>query len=194
MLRLTLDQILIGRPSTIEDKRHLGVDSARKPVAKNYKRCVCTERFDFIHAKCTQDIDPKIVSSSIPKTWVCPKCIGSFLPFHMHNLSLSDEESLASSDNEVMVDIHLEALNNRDKQMKIMYINTQRMISTFNGWLMTLRQYPFDVISMSETWLKNNPLLLQHVNIPGYCNAFRNRDEIKGSGVGVYVKETIKFK
>ena len=163
-----------------------------KPVAKN--RCVCTECFDFIHAKCTQDIDHKIVSSSIPKTWVCPKCIGSFLPFHMHNLSLSDEESLASSDNEVMVDIHLEALNNRDKQMKIMHINTQSMISTFDGLLMTLRQYPFHVISMSETWLKNNPLLLQHVNIAGYCNAFRNRDKIKGGGVGVYVKETIKFK
>ena len=47
---------------------------------------------------------------------------------------------------------------------------------------------------MSETWLKNNPLLLQHVNIPGFCNAFRNRDEIKGGGVGVYVKETTKFK
>ena len=112
----------------------------------------------------------------------------------MHNLSLSDEESLASSDNEVMVDTHLEALNNKDKQMKIMHINTQSMISTFDGLLMTLRQYPFDFISMSETWLKNNPVLLQHVNIPGYCNAFRNRDEIKGGEVGVYVKETIKFK
>ena len=64
-----------------------------------------------------------------------------------------------------MEDIHLEGLNNRDKQMKIMHINMQSMISTFDGLLMTLRQYPFDVISMSETWLKSNPLLLQHVNI-----------------------------
>ena len=56
-----------------------------------------------------------------------------------------------------MVDIYLEALNNRNKQMKIMHINTQSVISTFDGLLMTLRQYPFDVISMSETWLKNIP-------------------------------------
>ena len=112
----------------------------------------------------------------------------------MHNLSLSDEESLASSDNEVMVDIHLQALNNRDIQMKIMHINMQSMLSTFDRLLMTLRQHPFDVISTSETWLKTNLPSLQHVNIPGYCNDFCNRDEIKGSVVGVYVKETIKFK
>ena len=51
-----------------------------------------------------------------------------------------------------------------------------------------------DVISMSEAWLKNNRLLLQHGNIPGYCNAFHSRDEIKGDGIEVYAKETIKFK
>ena len=108
-------------------------------------------------------------------------------------MSLSDEENL-DGDNEVMHDIHLEALNDRDKQMKIMHINTRSMVSTFDGLLMTSRRYPFDVISMSETWLKDNSLLLQHINIPGYCNAFRNRDKIKCGGVGVYVMETIKFK
>ena len=126
--------------SSIDNRRQAAprCRQCEKPVAKNHKRCVCTECFDVIHAKCTQDIDPKIVFSFIPKTWICPKCIGSFLPFHMHNLSLSDKESLASSDNEVMVDIHLEALDNRDKQMKIMHINTQSMTSTFDGLLMTL--------------------------------------------------------
>ncbi len=47
---------------------------------------------------------------------------------------------------------------------------------------------------MSETWLKDNELLLQHVSIPGCCHAFHNRDKIEGGGVGVYVKEVIKFK
>ena len=46
---------------------------------------------------------------------------------------------------------------------------------------------------MSETWLKNNNLLLQHVTIPGYTHAFNSRDKIKGGGVGVYM-ESIKFK
>ena len=47
---------------------------------------------------------------------------------------------------------------------------------------------------MSETWLKENNLLLQHVTIPGYVHAFNNRDKIRGGGVGIYIKESIKFK
>ena len=67
------------------------------------------------------------------------------------------------------------------------------MVSTFDGLLTTLSQYPFD-ITMSETWLKDNDLLLQHVTIPGYCHTFHNRDRTRGSGVGVYLKESLKFK
>ena len=47
---------------------------------------------------------------------------------------------------------------------------------------------------MSETWLKNNPHLLNYVTIPGYSNIFRNRDDILGGGVGVYLKDAIDFK
>ena len=47
---------------------------------------------------------------------------------------------------------------------------------------------------MSETWLKNNPHLLNYVTIPGYSNIFRNRDDIRGGGVGVYLKDAIDFK
>ena len=47
---------------------------------------------------------------------------------------------------------------------------------------------------MSETWMKNNPHLLQYVSIPGYINLFRNRDEIRGGGVGLYIKNSINFK
>lgn len=47
---------------------------------------------------------------------------------------------------------------------------------------------------MSETWLKENNLLLQHVSIPGYVQAFNNRTTIRGGGVGVYLKESVNFK
>ena len=42
--------------------------------------------------------------------------------------------------------------------------------------------------------MKKNKLLLQHVTIPGYNYAFCHRDNMRGSGVGVYVKDTIVFK
>ena len=47
---------------------------------------------------------------------------------------------------------------------------------------------------MSETWLKNNPHLLNYVTIPEYSNIFRNRDDIRGGGVGVYLRDAIDFK
>ena len=52
--------------------------------------------------------------------------------------------------------------------------NTQSMVSSFDELVLTIQQYPFDVISMSETWLKDNSLLLQHVTLPGYSCEFRH--------------------
>ena len=91
-------------------------------------------------------------------------------------------------------DPHLEALHSYTKHLKVMHLNTQSMVSTFDELVLTIKEYPFDVITMSETWLKNNPLLLQHVTIPGYSCEFRNRESLKGGGVGVYIKESVKYK
>ena len=68
------------------------------------------------------------------------------------------------------------------------------MVSTFDELVVTIKFYPFDIVTMSETWLKNNPHLLQYVSISGYVNVFRNRDAIRGGGVGAYLREGISFK
>ncbi|XP_048590336.1 uncharacterized protein LOC5519158 [Nematostella vectensis] len=99
-----------------------------------------------------------------------------------------------SDGNPVHDDSHLCALKEREHQLKIMHINTQCMTSTFDSLLHMVNRYSLDIITMSETWLKENKLLLQHVTIPGYVHAFNNRDKKKGGGVGVYVKESIEFK
>ena len=75
-----------------------------------------------------------------------------------------------------------------------MHLNTQSMVSAFGELLLTIKQYPFNVISMSETWPKDNPLLLNHVTIPGYNSEFRSRNSIRGGGVGAYIKETLTYK
>ena len=84
-------------------------------------------------------------------------------------------------------DPHLDTLKCNSKNLIVVHINTQSMISTFNHLLMATARYSFDIISMSETWLKNNNLLLQHITIPGYTHEFNSRDKIKGGGVGVYI-------
>ena len=75
-----------------------------------------------------------------------------------------------------------------------MHLNTQGVVSTFDIFVLAVDRYSFDVITLSETWLKQNELLLQHVTIPGYVYAFNHKDKKKCGGVGVYVKETIQFK
>ena len=56
------------------------------------------------------------------------------------------------------------------------------MISTFDNLLLAVDRYKFDVIIMSETWLKENHLLLQYVTIPGYTHAF-NKEIKRGAAV-----------
>lgn len=66
------------------------------------------------------------------------------------------------------------------------------MTTTFDDLHHIIQRYGFDVVTLSETCLKDNPQLLSHVSIPGYANEFKNRDKIKGGGVGEYIKENVK--
>ena len=51
-----------------------------------------------------------------------------------------------------------------------------------------------DIITLSETWFKGNPFLMEYVTIPGFNTKFCSRDTIRGGGVGAYIKDTIKYK
>ena len=46
---------------------------------------------------------------------------------------------------------------------------------------------------MSETWLKNNDLLIKHVTIPGYDMLYKNREKVCGGGVGFYISNNLKY-
>ena len=68
------------------------------------------------------------------------------------------------------------------------------MSSTFDEFQVMLYQHPFDIITLSKTWLRNDKNLLQNVQIPGYSFYYKNRDERLGGGVGIYIKDAIKYK
>ena len=158
-----------------------------KPVAKNHKRCICSVCFDVTHVKCSKILNPKHVLSSVPKEWVCPQCTVTVLPFYNHNLSLSNTSCTSESpmtEDTTLVDEHLSALSERSRQFRLCHINTQSMVSSFDELLATIKEYPFDIVTISETWLKDNPLRLQYVTIPGYSQVFRNRDRFRGGGGG----------
>ena len=68
-------------------------------------------------------------------------------------------------------DPHLDALVERQKQLSFMHLNTQSKTTTFD--------YLYHIIQRYEI---------------GYEIEFRNRDKIKGVGVGAYIKENVKHK
>jgi len=68
------------------------------------------------------------------------------------------------------------------------------MSSTFDEFQVMLKQHQFDIITLSETWLKDNKHLLEYVKLSGYNFSFKNRDNKRGGGVGVYIKDTIEYK
>ena len=75
-----------------------------------------------------------------------------------------------------------------------MHFNTQSMVSSFNEFQILVSQLSMDIITMSETWLKDNPALLDYVTLPGYTALFRNRAGARGGGVGAYISDSIQYK
>ena len=47
-------------------------------------------------------------------------------------------------------------------------------------------------MTTSETWLKDDNKMIDYVQIPGYQLEYRNRENRRGDGVGVHIKESIK--
>ena len=91
------------------------------------------------------------------------------------NANITDT-TISESESEVTQDEHSSVLHAKSEQLCIMHLNTQSMVSTFDEFILTINQFPFDIITLSETWLKDNRHLLDYVSIPGYVNLFRNKE------------------
>ena len=68
------------------------------------------------------------------------------------------------------------------------------MVSSFDEFIVMLQEHPFDMLTLSETWLKDDVNLLNFVQIPGYKFSYRNRNERRGGGIGLYIKDSIEYK
>ena len=144
------------------------------------------------HRQCTGITFYKCVnkSSGWKASWACHKCTLSILPFHnQRDLDLDSSLQPEISDNDI-----LKTLEDKAMHLKVMHLNAQSMVSTFDEFALTVNTYPLDIIALSETWLKNHKLLMEYVNLPGFVTEFRNRVDTRGGGVGIYIKDTIKYK
>jgi len=164
----------------------------QKTVRKNSKRLECEVCKEFVHQKCLKDA---VINMTNQQTsWTCSLCAFSTLPFHNVRdiLTVQSQEFQVAEDQS---DEHLQILSDNRNLLSVAHLNTQSMISTFDQFTVFAERYKFDIITMSETWLKDNPHLLEYVKIPGYATFFNNRNaNRRGGGVGAYVKEGLKCK
>ena len=68
------------------------------------------------------------------------------------------------------------------------------MVSSFDEFHVMLQEHPFDTMTLSKTWLKDKVNLLNYVEKPGYKFSCKNRNERRGGGVGLYIKDSIEYK
>lgn len=161
-----------------------------KPVARNHKRLECETCHSLTHIwwANTNSICRKNVKGNQPGSWTCSNCFLSVLPFQ----SIKDLNSIDKSCESLVVLMllvpMLQALRANRSHLSMMHLNTQSMTSTFEELSLLISDYPFDIVTLYETWLNNNRLLLNHVSFPSYVATYLNQNVCKGVWVGAYIK------
>ena len=112
----------------------------------------------------------KIISNTKKnaREWICFSCTSIELPFH----KVKDELSTNIKSRTNYTNKQLEKLDELQKHISICHLNTQSIPSTFEEFQFMINQTKFDVITLSETWLKNDKHLLEYVRLPGYEFAY----------------------
>ena len=82
------------------------------------------------------------LNSNQAQCWTCHKYVLSKLPFYGHDIL--ETISVNSSASENNNDTHLNILNKHVQHLKIMHINTQSMVSTFDHLCLMIERYAFD--------------------------------------------------
>ena len=72
-------------------------------------------------------------------------------------------------------------------------LNTHSLPPLSDEFSYMMNKYKFDIVALSENWLKNNKTQLEYVQIDGYKSEFKNRESKSGVGVGFYIKEHMNF-
>jgi hypothetical protein len=85
---------------------------------------------------------------------------------------MSDVDKNLNVSSEDISEFVVYILKEHPRHLSLMHLNTQSMVSSFNEFQVFLSQYPMDVITMSETWLKENPALLEYVSLSSYGAVF----------------------
>jgi len=79
------------------------------------------------------------------------------------NINVEPADQIAPDDPHL-----IKLITSTSNRTSIAHLNTQAVTSSFAEFEVMMSTYKFDIVTLSETCLKDNKLLLEHVTIPGY--------------------------
>ena len=127
-------------------------------VGNNRKRLLCTWCLELTHVSCSNlhETKKKSIKSAAPIKWTCNSCYFHELPFsNCRSIPDNIESNDAIESNNAVFENLQEKFKDRSS-LKVMHLNTQSLISTFPEFTAYVNDYPFDVYTLSETWLTSN--------------------------------------
>ena len=156
-------------------------------------RSVCHDR---VHLKCVSSKSKQTIND-----WICTSCLHTVLPYYKERIKKTKKtnkkkpffnqidldtsvQSTSSQDSE-HINQHLDILKQHKCHTSIAHINVQSLLSTFDAFSLMMNTYNFDIVALSETWLKESHHLQNYVQINVYNATFKNRENKKGGGVGL---------
>ena len=160
-----------------------------KSVRKNQKAILCVKCSKWSHLKCGNVTDDIFLST---EDWICNKCYINELPFYIEespqkHISFISEE-VSSGNLDLGTPFYPE-----EKGIKIAHLNVRSLRNKTDDIQLFLNSNPYDIFSMSETWLDNEfPSGYLHIN--GYNLERKDRASGGGGGVGCYIKTNILYK
>ena len=186
-LRLILSGDIELNPGPLKQKKSPTCPMCLKTVRSNSKKVECSVCHDRVHLKCVSSKSKQTIND-----WICTSCLHTVLPF-FNQIDLDTSVQSTSSQDSEHINQHLDILKQHKCHTSIAHINVQSLLSTFDAFSLMMNTYNFDIVALSETWLKESHHLQNYVQINGYNATFKNRENKKGGGVGLYIKDHLKY-
>ena len=76
------------------------------------------------------------------------------------------------------VNVHTKNSKEYHKHLIIAHLNIQSMTSTFDEFHVVIHENQFDIVTLSETWLRDKKDLLDYAKIPGYNFVYENKEQM----------------
>ena len=118
------------------------------------KRLICQLCLDVVHANCV-NLKHRVRNSIDAESWTCNDCLFHVLPFQNYD-DIIDETPAVNVSPKNKNTHHIESLKHHHRHVSIAHLNTQSLVTTFDAFHLMLENHKFDIVALSETWLKDN--------------------------------------